>query len=181
MSFDRNDLFLAHRGEGDAHAQRRIFDRWYAYAYTVMLHYVPRPVEAEELTMDAFVRLFEKADRYDPARPFLPWFRRLVVNVALEALRGRLREKPPAVLSIPPVDNEGEHNLEREDIISLLDQLPVSYRVVFNLFVLEEYTHREIAEELGISVGTSKSNLFMARKMLRTLYPQFHAIANSNL
>lgn len=179
MRYDPSDLAAAQRG--DAGAQRRVFNHWYAYAYTVMMHYVPRRMDAEELTMDAFVRLFRKLDRYNPAYPFRPWFRRLVVNVALEALRGQMKERPIQNLPTVAVKNEAEHRLEREDIIRLLNYLPVSYRLVFNLFVLEEYTHREIAQELGISVGTSKSNLSMARTRLRQLHPHFHAIAKSEL
>ncbi|MEM8585137.1 MAG: sigma-70 family RNA polymerase sigma factor [Bacteroidota bacterium] len=176
MSFDRADLTAARHG--DNNAQKRVFEHWYAYAYTVILHYVPRQMEAEELTMDAFVRLFKKLDRYDPAYPFRPWFRRLLVNVALSFLRRQMHKEAPKILPIPAVANEGERNLEREDVIKLLEYLPVSYRLVFNLFVLEGYTHREIAEELGISIGTSKSNLSMARNRLRKLHPQFHAISN---
>ena len=179
MGYDSSDLLAAQKG--DANAQRRVFDRWYAYAYTVMIHYVPSRMEDEELTMDAFVRLFKKLDRYNPTYAFRPWFRRLIVNVALESLRGRMRERSTDCLPLRTVTNEAEHKLEREDIINLLNYLPVSFRLVFNLFVLEEYTHREIAEELGISIGTSKANLFMARTRLRKLHPHFHAIIKPEL
>ena len=175
---DPTDIPAARRG--DPAAQRRLFDRWYPYVLTVMLHYAPTRADAEELTMDGFARLFRKLDRYDSSRPFRPWFRRLLVRVALDALR-RHRTPPavpdPAPAPPPTTNNAGLAALHRQDAIALLRRLPTRYRLVFNLFVLEEYTHAEIAEELGISVGTSKSNLAAARLHLRRLYPLHHAVA----
>ena len=175
---DRTDTAAARRG--DPAAQRRLFERWYGYALTVMLHYAPTRADAEELTMDGFARLFRKLDRYDDSRPFRPWLRSLLVRVALDALRGRLAR--PTAEPLPPdppgtVVNDALAALDRADAIALLRRLPTAYRLVFNLFVLEEYTHAEIAAELNVSVGTSKSNLAAARRHLRRLYPLHHATA----
>lgn len=170
---------LAALRRGDTRAQRHCFERWYAYALTVMLHYAPTRPLAEEMTMDAFERLFRKIHQFDEQRNFRPWFRRLLVNVATDALR---RRRPQFTEWSPDLGNGFDENealpaLERTDAIALLQQLPDGYRLVFNLFVLEDYTHREIAEELNISVGTSKSNLAAARRKLRELLPLHYAIA----
>ncbi len=176
MSADLAHIAAARRG--DRAAQRQLFEAWYPYALTVMLHYAPCRADAEELTMDGFVRLYRKLDKFDEQRPFRPWFRRLLVRVALDALRGHLRpnfyeNNPP--LPLQSVHNDALRSLSRIDVIELLQRLPTSYRLTFNLFVLEDYTHKEVAEQLGISINTSKSNLAMARKRLRDLYPLHYA------
>lgn len=158
---------------GQARAQRRLYNQYFAYVLTVCLHYAPTREAAEEMAQNAFVRMFRRLDTFERRGNFRAWLRRLTVNCAIDYLR-KYRRPLFLVEEFDPTLEPSEPNaalrqLEREDVLALLQQLPVSYRLVFNLFVLEEYTHPEIAEELGISVGTSKSNLSRARRKLRQL------------
>ena len=169
--------------QGDAAAQRRLYDRYYAYALTVCLAYAPHRAAAEEMVQDTFVRVFRRINTFKGGT-FKPWFRRVAVNCAIDHLRKykeeRISAEEPTDRILANADNAALNRLSHEECLTLLQQIPRSYRLVFNLFVLEEYTHPEIARELGISVGTSKSNLSAARAKLKGLAQQYFAPKNND-
>lgn len=168
---------------GDPQAQRGLYEQYYAYALTVCLAYAPHRDAAEEMVQDAFVRTFQRFHQFTGGS-FRPWFRRVTVNCAIDHLRKykekRISAEVPDERELATTANEALDRLSHAECLALLAQLPRSYRVVFNLFVLEEYTHPEIAAQLGISVGTSKSNLSAARKHLRRLAIAYFAPENKN-
>lgn len=127
---------------------------------------------AEEVTSDAFFKVFTKIHLYSGGMPFRPWFRRIIVNTAIDRLRANMSE-PARVEFQPWHDSDADtgiiEDLTREQIWSMLDKLPPAYRTVFNLAVVDGFTHEEIAAALDISVGASKSNLSRARQHLRNL------------
>ena len=138
----------------------------------VARRYCRRDADAEDVLVAAFFKVFDKIDTFDEKGSFEGWIRRIVVNEALMLLRKKhalkraseLTEVNPATYSIPPSAAE---NLAERDILDLLDKLPTGYRTVFNLYVVEGFKHREIAEMLDISINTSKSQLILAKKRLR--------------
>lgn len=127
---------------------------------------------AEEVVNDAFFKVFTKIHRYESTQPFRPWLRRVIVNTAIDRLRANLNMA--VATELQPWHDTGtvtgiEEALTREQIWALLDQLPPAYRAVFNLAVVDGFSHEEIAEALQISIGASKSNLSRARQFLKKM------------
>ena len=154
--------------------QEVLFTRYYAFAMSVCLRYAAHREEALEMVNDAFMKVFQHIDRYDTDRPFKAWFRRILVNTSLDHYRSTRRYHETVAFTDDVPDEVmpamQEVNLEIDDILRLFDQLPPMQRHVFNLFVVEGYSHEEIGALLDISPGTSRSNLTRARKRLQHLY-----------
>lgn len=134
--------------------------------------YCRRDADADDVLVSAFYRVFDKIDSFSENGSFEGWIRRIVVNESLMLLRKKhalkqaaeLTEVDPGSFSIPAAAAE---KLAERDILDLLDAMPVGYRTVFNLYVIEGYKHREIADLLKISINTSKSQLILAKRRLR--------------
>ncbi|PPK87794.1 RNA polymerase sigma-70 factor (ECF subfamily) [Neolewinella xylanilytica] len=166
----------------DAAAQRALYTAAYPYGLTVALYYSDNRQSAEEVLQDSFLKLFQSLPHLDDLpQSFLPWFRRIVVNTAIDAYRRRQRDLRIVPLPAQMTFNAAVDRLNTEDLYQLLQSLPPSYRLVFNLYVLEGYSHPEIADRLHISVGSSKSNLHKARRHLKRLAtPFFNPTINFN-
>ena len=128
--------------------------------------------EAVEILNDGYFKIFRKLDHYSPGLSFKGWLRKVMVNSAIDYFRRN--EKHYTNLDISHVQYKSERvtildTLSEKDILASIQQLPESYRMVFNLFVIEGYKHDEIAIMLNISVGTSKSNLAVARNKLKRI------------
>lgn len=143
---------------------------------SVALRYSPSRDDALETCHDAFVKAFENIDSMDEARPFKPWFRRILVHCAIDRHRSTRRYhatiEPEAEPPEAPVDADALADLQAEEILALFAELSDAQRDVFNLYEIEGYSHEEIADLLGMAVGTSRSHLTRARKRLQTLYLQ---------
>lgn len=153
-------------------AQKVLYERFSAKMFGVCRRYVKTIENTEEVLMMAFCKIFKKIDSFSGKGSFEGWIRRIMVNEALMFLRKKYRFNEHAdVTEIPvkAVEVSIEDELAAQDILKLLEQLPVGYRTVFNLYVIEGFKHREIAEQLGISINTSKSQLILAKKKLRML------------
>ncbi|MCW5921612.1 MAG: RNA polymerase sigma factor [Saprospiraceae bacterium] len=154
-------------------SQHRLYAMFYNYAMTIARRYVGSVEAAEEVVNDAFFKAFTKIHLYNEAQLFRFWLRRIVINTAIDLLRSGLSQV--LVNELQPWHDSSEEpdvveDMTREQIISMLDLLPPSYRAVFNLFVVDGFSHEEIADTLGISVGASKSNLSRARQHLKTIF-----------
>lgn len=151
-------------------SQHRLYAQFYNYATTIARRYTGNLEAAEEVVNDAFFKVFTKINLYSGEQPFRFWFRRVLINTAIDHMRAKLNTPPMAELQ-PWHDAESEpgivEDLTREQILALIDQLPPAYRAVFNLFVVDGFSHDEISDLLNISTGTSKSNLARARQHLR--------------
>ena len=154
-------------------SQRKLYEHFYGYGMNVCLRYSKNRDEALEILNDSFLKVFSKLEQYDPSYPFKGWLRRILVNSAIDY--HRVHHKNPAHLELntvkhlaDPANTYPVFSNDR-DVLPLIQQLSPAYRMVFNLYVMEGYKHHEIAEKLGISVGTSKSNLKRAKDNLRTL------------
>ncbi|UYZ64041.1 RNA polymerase sigma factor [Hymenobacter weizhouensis] len=156
--------------QGSSRAQKQLYERFAGLMLTVCLRYLRRREDAEEALMVGFTKVFRALDQYRHEGSFEGWVRRIMVNEAL----GQLRRKEPLHLAIddltydtPATPADAESQLNAADMLAVLAELPAGYRTVFNLYALEGYTHPEIGELLGISEGTSKSQLSKARAMLQ--------------
>lgn len=158
-------------------AQFALYRRFYAYVLTVSLHYCRDRREAEEVVQETFIKVFRQIDTFETDRSFKPWLRTITVRTAINYFRSSRKWRNfldlEALPRHPAVENKALSTLREEDLFVLLQQLPPSYRLVFNLHVLEGYSHPEIAEMLGITVGSSKSNLAKARRKLRQMTSNF--------
>lgn len=139
---------------------------------TIARRYTGKLETAEEVVNDAFFKVFTKIDYYSGDLPFRFWLRRIVINTAVDHLRSN--SKAPFFTELqashdPELDPGIVEDLTREQILALIDHLPPAYRTVFNLFVVDGFTHDEIAVLLQIQSGTSKSNLARARQHLKAL------------
>lgn len=154
-------------------SQFKLYEHFYGYGMSIVLRYCSQEPEAMEVLNDGFLKVFKKIEYYNDDFPFKLWLRRILINTAIDYYRKKIKE--PMHLNLVSEDyNFGAEMPLPEiapeaDLLPIVQQLPTAYRMVFNLYVMEEYKHHEIAEMLDISVGTSKSNLARAKNKLREL------------
>ena len=139
--------------------------------FGVCRRYVKDPSDAEELLVTGLYKAMTKIDKYSGKGSFEGWIRRIMVNECLMFLRSRHNFHESVELKETDLQTEVtvEAELAAQDLRQLMASLPTGYRTVFNLYVVEGYKHREIAEMLGISINTSKSQLLLAKQKLRDL------------
>lgn len=150
-------------------SQLALYRHFYSYGLSICLRYAKDREAALEVLNDGFLKLFQKIDRYDEAQEFKPWLRRILINASIDHYRKYEKKRLPQEDTIKEVEvnNEALDRLDYKDVLRIMQQLPAAYRQAFNLYVIEGYTHPEIAKLLGITVGTSKSNLAKARKKMQ--------------
>lgn len=164
--------------ENDAKSQKVLYEKYLPYALRISYRYVHSFENAALAANDAFVKIFRNFKKFE-IRDFthiesmlLGWIKRIVINASIDYMsRENLvsfnRVLPPENREINNINNSGENQLMYKELITLIRKLSPAYKVVFNLYVIDGYTHQEIANMLGISVGTSKSNLSKARAFLQ--------------
>lgn len=139
---------------------------------SVALRYAGEKSEAEDIFNEAFFKVFSKLNQYDERYDFKKWFRRILINTAIDYQR-KYKKMQLASLDVKyqgqveGARNEGLTSLLYEDILAEIQALTPGYRVVFNLYAIDGYKHQEIAEQLNISVGSSRSNYARARSILQ--------------
>ncbi|MCB0593730.1 MAG: RNA polymerase sigma factor [Lewinellaceae bacterium] len=160
--------------EEDRRAQKMLYDRYAPVMFGVCKRYLKTREDAEDVLVEAFFKVLTHLHQYKSEGSFEGWIRRIVVNEALMFLRRRHNFSMTVEISNfdAPAPAKAVGRLAEQDILALLEQLPTGYRTVFNLYVLEGYKHREIADMLGISINTSKSQLILARKRMQDLLEQ---------
>jgi RNA polymerase sigma factor (sigma-70 family) len=158
--------------EGNRKMQYELYQRFASKMYGVCLRYAANAEEAEDILQEGFVKVFKKLGSFRSEGSFEGWVRRIFVNTAIEQFRRKNYLQP--ITEREEATVEGKYlsvldNLAERDIIGLVQQLSPGYRTVFNMYVVEGYTHKEIADSLGISEGTSKSQLSRAKLILQGL------------
>ena len=148
---------------------------------TICMRYARDRMEAEDILQLGFIRIFQKLDGYRKEGSFEGWMKRIMVNTAIESYRKNLRTLQ--LVNIEEVHEQAVgqvdySRLDVEDLMNLIQQLADGYRMVFNMYVIEGYSHKEIAEALGISEGTSKSQLSRARIILQQEILKMEEIKN---
>ena len=156
--------------KGDNKSQRYLYDRYAPIMLTVCRRYIKDQGIAEEIMIKGFTLVFDKLDQFRMEGSFEGWIRRIMVNESL----GWLRKNRNMYLEVDIDEANRELYVEQisavlhaEELMRMINELPQGYRTVFNLYAIEGYSHMEIAEKLGISVNTSKSQLSRARSYLQ--------------
>lgn len=155
---------------GNTIAQKALYDRFASSLLGVIRRYISDFHYAEDVLTETFIKIYTRIGEYKATGSFEGWMKRIAANESLMFLRKRREisfdEDREIVL---PDDADTIEMLYEQDLLSLLDELPVGYKTVFNLYVIEGYKHKEIAELLAISINTSKSQLLHAKKRMREL------------
>lgn len=154
-------------------SQSKLYNKYAKKMMTLCYRYSKSREEAEDTLSEGFMRVFEKINTFKATGSLEGWIRKVIINVAIEKYR-RNRDKNVSLLNMDSVSNtyiNSSHditgNLHAKELIKLIQKLPAAYQMVFNLYVFEGLSHKEIAGQLEISEGTSKSNLFDARDWLK--------------
>ncbi len=157
---------------GDRRSQKAIYDLLSAKMFAVCLRYMGDREAAEDILQDGFVTLFSKLDSYSGEGSFEGWARKIFVNTALMSLRKKdalkNTEDVDAAWNITSDDPNAIQKIGYNDLLKMIAALPPGFRTVFNMYIVEGYSHKEIAEALGISETTSRSQLQRARVLLQT-------------
>ena len=173
--FDDNshlNSWIAKAKEGDRRAQKAIYDALSGKMYAVCLRYMSDRDSAEDVLQEGFVTLFAKLDTYSGEGSFEGWARKIFVNTALMSLRKNdVLKDSTDVDTAWNVSSEAPSAIQQisyKELSKAISELPTGFRTVFNMYVVEGYSHAEIAECLGISEATSRSQLLRARAMLQS-------------
>lgn len=177
MKSSEKDLKAWIRGckENDQSCQRKIYEMLYGKMMVVCMRYANDNQEACDILQDGFLKVFEKIRLYNDEGAFEGWVRRIIVNTAIDAIRKRKKEVLSENDSVFDDKVEDDEDLELyggldvHDVVDAMQELSPVYRAVFNMYVMDGLTHQEIADELNITVGTSKSNLSKARQNIKTI------------
>jgi RNA polymerase sigma factor (sigma-70 family) len=151
-------------------AQKSLYEFFSGKMYTLCCRYVKDKMEAEDVLVVAFTKIFERIDQYKGDGSFEGWLRKVMVNESLSYLRKNKNmylEADIEAADRQPNFEKLDSQLEADDLMKMIEALPTGYRIVFNLFAIDGYTHQEIGEQLGISENTSKSQLSRARALLQ--------------
>ena len=163
--------------DGDRRAQKQLYDALSAKMFAVCLRYMGGREAAEDVFQEGFVTVFTKLDSYSGDGSFEGWARKIFVNTALMSLRKkdilRQTEEVDVVRSLAADSPTPIQNMSYRELNAMIAELPPGFRTVFNMYVIEGYSHKEIAEELGISETTSRSQLQRARTMLQNRIKQY--------
>lgn len=153
-------------------AQRRAFDQYGGFLFRICFRYLGQKELAEDILSQVFLKIFDKIADTDivEEHKFKAWIKRIAINECLQEIRKRtlFTDSLEVAESTLFIDTQTDSELLKEDIMQFIQKLPIGYRTVFSLYAIEGYSHGEIAERLGISEGTSKSQLSKARAILKT-------------
>lgn len=171
--FSEHELIVGCK-KGKISYQEGLYKQFYAFAMSICLRYTRNRDDALEILNDSFLKVFEKINQFDEQKSFKSWFSRIVINSALDHYRANKKHDVLLDLSNEELEEQVEiefdQSLKTDEILKIFNQMPDNYRVIFNLFEIENYSHDEIAQQLSISVGTSRSHLSRAKKLLKQLY-----------
>ena len=158
--------------EQDRHSQELLYKKLYGFAMNICLRYANNRYEAADVLNDGFFKAFTNIEKYDKSWPFKAWLSKIMYNASIDYYRTNLKWSQLVGLEKSDIKvNEVsvEHKLDYEDLLKTIQQLPPTYRIVFNLYAIDGYSHEEIAEMIGITASTSRSNLHKARLKLQQM------------
>lgn len=151
-------------------AQKELYKLFYAYAMSICVRYANDREDAVEIMNDGYMKVFTYIKKFDFERPFKPWFRKILINCAIDKLKKT--NKHDGMVDLDSlVDNQladiPQDAITYNEMLAIVTELPPAYRLVFNLIAIEGYKHEEVAAQLGISIGASKSNYHKAKQKLK--------------
>jgi RNA polymerase sigma factor (sigma-70 family) len=180
------ELILHIRGCGlnNRESQKKIFGSYYGYAMSICCRYTNKQEDADEIINDGFLKIFKEIQRFTPAysdviSSFNGWLGKIMVYTAIDYNRKYFKYSMTTSFSgqIIEINDANENALDKisyDEIIKASQHLSPAYRTILNMFIIEGFSHDEIAQKLGISSGTSKSNLSKARKQLQKILFNYH-------
>jgi RNA polymerase sigma factor (sigma-70 family) len=159
--------------DGDTRSFRKLYNKYSRFYLLTCLRYVKTKADAEDMLQEACVKIYRDLYQFDADKAsFINWSKKIVINTCLMHLRKKsVLELEDNIFELGinvPVREKAIENLKLEELTSLIHSLPNGYRTVFNMYVIDGYSHNEIAETLGVSSSTSKTQLMKAKKMLQT-------------
>lgn len=177
-----NDLIAIIKGclRNDHKCQKALYERYYGYALKIVFRYIYHYEKATDVVNDGFVKVFRNFSKFEfrnteeVEKIFMGWLKRILVNTAIDELRRNqlapeIGDLPDYVWDHADKGHNADQKLLYKEIIEQVRNLSPSYRIAFNMHVIDGYSHQEIADQLGISVGTCKSNLSKAREHLKKI------------
>jgi len=168
---EKLDILIKGCKRGKPKSQEELYSRFASAMYGLCLQYASSVEDAQDILQEGFIKVFAKLDQVKNPAALPGWIRRIMINTALEKYRSQvlLQRVDDMKGDLPELSGEEEvlNKLTCEELVALIQTLSPKYRMVFNLYAIEGYNHQEISEALGISVGTSKSNLSRARVILQ--------------
>ncbi|HEX8460829.1 MAG TPA: sigma-70 family RNA polymerase sigma factor [Segetibacter sp.] len=164
--------------ENEHKCQKKLYEHYYGYALKIVFRYIYRYEKAVDVVNDGFVKIFRSFNSFECAtdvhleKILMGWMKRIFINTAIDELRRtnmlpEIGGLPDYIWELKDTSQSPEQSIYYKELISEVKKLPPSYRVAFNMYIIDGFSHQEIAEKLGISVGTSKSNLAKARMQLK--------------
>lgn len=155
-------------------ASKSLFDKYSKLLMSVSYRYAKDMSLAEDILQDSFIKIFNNLNDYTFSGSFEGWMKKIVVRTALNQVRKEANRNENFVsedyeLNSISTSNSGQENLLADDLLMILNQIPTGYRTVFQMYAIEGFSHKEIATELGITEGTSKSQLSKARSLLQSI------------
>lgn len=151
-------------------AQKRLYDLYAPKMYYVCLRYARHELEAQDMLQDGFIKVFDNLASFKSNGSFEGWIRRIMVNTSLNYCRkSSFKQEQIGIEDYQDkvVDSKAVSNLSEQELLKVIQQLPDGYRMVFNLYVIEGYSHKEIGELLDITESTSRSQLAKSRKWMQ--------------
>jgi RNA polymerase sigma factor (sigma-70 family) len=173
--------------QNNRRSQKELYTRYYGFAMSIVIRYASNYDNSVEMLNDGFLRIFRDLKAFKPAfdnveGALMAWIKRVMINTCIDHIRKYSKKESMASvdleqLTMKDTGQTAEQMLQQKEIIQCIQQLPPTYKMVFNLFAMEGYGHEEIGKMLGISEGTSKSNLFKARQQLQELLQKSNALS----
>ncbi len=163
--------------QSDRLAQKLLYERFYGRVFGITMRYTNNKDEAVDILNAAFLKVFNSLDKYNDENNLKGWISRIVFNTAIDFVRKNTKYNKAMNFEVEiqgSIQNDSISQLNVEDLYTLIQKLPLSSQTVFCLYVVDGYKHKEIAEMLDITVGTSKWHLSNARKELQTALKQLH-------
>jgi len=153
-------------------AQRKLYEDYYGTLMGVCMRYANNKDDAMDILHDGYIKIFRNIGKYQPGTSLIAWMRRILVNTSIDYYRKQTRRRTEDIDTAFNIKSKMPSPLSQistEEIMGCIQQLSPAYRAVFNLYVIEGYSHREVADILGITESTSRSNLVKARIKLKDM------------
>lgn len=179
MANQTDKMLVAACLKGDSKAQKQLYDTYSVKMYGLCLRYAKDHAEAEDMLQEGFFRVFTRLHQFAGTGALGGWIRRVMINTSLKYLQKQRRHffAPEDLAKVSETRESAEANVfsqfGAEAIIGMIQQLPTGYRTIFNLYAIEGYSHKEIAEQMEISESTSRSQYARAKKLLRTKLEEY--------
>jgi len=163
--------------QGKREYQKQLYEKYARTMYGICLRYCPNPEVAQDLLHDGFIKIFSAIGSFSEKGSFEGWMKRVFINLALESIRKEktiiTTEDLQNISDIVDNDNENSDEISEDDLLKMIQELPHGYRTVFNLYAIENLSHKEIAKVLDIAEGTSRSQYIRARQILQEKVLEF--------